>query len=175
MGGLVVRSACAQAEAAGHAWPARLEAVVFLGTPHHGAPLERVGLLVHEALRVSRYSAPLARLGRLRSAGITDLRYGSVLDEAVEDRFARGALPRPVPLPQGVRCYAVAGATARRAGPADAVVGDGLVPLASALGDHRDPARALGIPEARRHVARGRGHLALLSSPAVFRRIRTWL
>jgi hypothetical protein len=148
---------------------------VFLGTPHLGAPLERIGAFVHVALGVSRYSAPLARLGRLRSAGITDLRHGSLL-EAGGDRFShRRPLPRPVPLPRGVRCFAVAGTTARRGGLPARLVGDGLVPLGSALGHHADPARNLGFPEARRFVAHGTGHLELLSSPEVYGRIRAWL
>jgi hypothetical protein len=43
-------------------------------------------------LGVSAYTAPLARLGKIRSAGITDLRYGNLVDEdwAGRDRFAGG-------------------------------------------------------------------------------------
>jgi pimeloyl-ACP methyl ester carboxylesterase len=37
MGGLVARSACHYGAAAGHAWPNRLDDIVFLGTPHLGA------------------------------------------------------------------------------------------------------------------------------------------
>jgi hypothetical protein len=43
MGGLVVRAACHSAATAGQHWPAALRHMVFLGTPHHGAPLERAG------------------------------------------------------------------------------------------------------------------------------------
>ena len=43
MGGLVVRSAVQQAVQGGLQWPGRLRKLVFLGTPHHGAPLERAG------------------------------------------------------------------------------------------------------------------------------------
>ena len=53
----------------------------------------------------SRYSAPLARLGKIRSAGITDLRFGNLLDEDWDrrDRFEHGGdLREPVPLPDGV-------------------------------------------------------------------------
>lgn len=54
MGGLVSRSACHSGEAAGHAWRKRLRALVFLGSPHHGAPLERMGHALHLLIGVSR-------------------------------------------------------------------------------------------------------------------------
>ena len=91
MGGLLARSAYHYGELAGHAWPRHLRKIVFLGTPHHGTIFERGGNWVTVALGVSRYTAAFARLGKIRSAGITDLRYGSFLDEDWEDRdrFAR--------------------------------------------------------------------------------------
>ena len=109
VGGLVARSACHYGEEMGHAWRRVLRKLVCLGTPHHGAPLERGGSSVDLLLGISRYSAPLAKLGQLRSAGVTDLRFGSVLDEDWQgrDRFARSADPRtPLALPLGVECYA---------------------------------------------------------------------
>ena len=59
MGGLVSRSACFAAEQAQLAWRKRLSAMVFLGTPHHGSPLERGGNWIDMLLGVSAYSAPL--------------------------------------------------------------------------------------------------------------------
>jgi hypothetical protein len=174
MGGLVARSACQAGAEAGHQWVPRLRSVVFLGTPHHGAPLERGGNLVDAMLGLSPYGAPIARLGKVRSAGITDLRHGSLVDADWDgrDRFAFArARPRHVPLPGGVSWHAVAGATAR----AGRVLGDGLVPVNSALGEHRDPDRCLAIPEASRWVARGVNHFELLSNPDVYERIRSWL
>jgi hypothetical protein len=174
MGGLVARSAVHQGLLAGAAWPARLGDLVFLGTPHHGAPLERAGHGVDLLLGATPYAAPLARLAHVRSAGITDLRHGSLLqaDWAGQDRFASSAAV-PVPLPAGPRCWALAG---RLQGTLKArVLGDGLVPLDSALGRHADSARALAFAADHQQVVEGAGHLDLLSSPEVYATLRRWL
>ncbi len=106
MGGLVMRSALHQAQQLSMQWPQRLRHLVFLGTPHHGAPLERAGNFVDGLLGGNLYSAPFAALAQLRSAGITDLRHGALLDRR---RSARG--------PLRARCRpAHAGAAAHRRG-----------------------------------------------------------
>lgn len=167
MGGLVMRSACHHAAQAGHVWPQRLRHIVFLGTPHHGAPLERAGHGLTALLEASPYSAPLARIGGLRSAGITDLRHGRVA-EASDDR--------PIALPGGVSCHAIAATTAeRRSLLADRLVGDGLVPLNSALGRHRDRQRRLRFAPESRWIAYRTGHIELLRRPEVTRQLLRWL
>jgi hypothetical protein len=176
MGGLVARSACLVAEAEGQLWRRKLRALVTLGTPHHGAPLERGGNWFEALLGISRYSAPLARLGRLRSAGITDLRYGSVLDEHWhgKDRFARAGDPRvAVSLPAGVACFAIAATPAPAL--SDKLPMDGMVPVDSALGRHHKPPLTLGFPPSHQWIALGTNHLDLLSSPAVYARLLEWL
>ncbi len=179
MGGLVTRSAFAVGQAGGHAWPRLVRAVVFLGSPHHGAPLERGGHGVDRLLAASPYTVAFTRLGHLRSAGITDLRHGSVqdADRAGHGRFDHAADRRqPLPLPAGVPCYAIAASldvekADRRRKPR----GDELVPLASALGHHSDPRMDLGIPAERQWIAWGTGHLDLLRSAAVYRQMKRWL
>ncbi len=132
MGGLVARSACHHGREQNHAWLATLRRLVFLGTPHHGAPLERGGHGLDFVMALSPYSAPFTQLGRTRSAGIQDLRHGSITTRPNEH----------VPLPAGVSCHAAAATLAsRRSVLAERLVGDGLVPLDSALGRHADRAR----------------------------------
>ncbi|MCB1980055.1 MAG: alpha/beta hydrolase [Burkholderiaceae bacterium] len=179
MGGLVMRSACQHAADAGHPWLTRLDKLVFLGTPHHGAPLERAGNWVDVVLGSTPWSRPFARLGQLRSAGITDLRYGHVQDADWQghDRFHRKADPRqPLPLPADVACFAVAATLARERSPvSERLLGDGLVPLASALGRHALAQHALVFPKDRQLVVYGVGHMQLLDSPRVAQQLVHWL
>ncbi len=115
MGGLVARSACRYAERNGGAWLERLANLVFLGTPHHGAPLARSVHWANVALKVSPYTAALALLGRVWSAGAADLRHGYILDEDWLGRDpAAPLLPPPifVPLPGAGSVLAASSATA---------------------------------------------------------------
>jgi len=172
-GGLLSRSAYRYATTAGHRWPRRVRSLVFLGTPHHGSALERIGNLVNVGLDFSRYSAPLARIGSIRSAGITDLRYGYLLDDdwSGSDRFRHAPDHRqPVPLPKRVRCFAVAASIGR-----NHAIGDGLVSVDSALGRHRDPSLALAFPARNQWVGYGLNHWDLLDHPTLYRRLRGWL
>lgn len=170
MGGLVARSAWHQAMQQGMAWPSRVDDLVFLGTPHFGAPLERIGHLLDMTLQALPYAAPLARLPRIRSSGITDLRHGNVLDPD----SATGECV-PVPLPEGVRCHTVAALLGKQGGRVKSRVGDGLVPLNSALGRHSDTTRALAFAEQCQYVVGDTGHLDLLDSSEVYARLRAWL
>jgi hypothetical protein len=153
--------------------------VVFLGSPHHGAPLERGGNWVDILLSSNGYSAPLARLGKIRSAGITDLRFGNLVDEDwhKRDRFERSGDRRvAVPLPEGVACHAIAASTGKKEGDlSDRLIGDGIVPLASALGRHANPRLALTFDESRQWVAYGTNHLDLLNRAEVCAHIKGWL
>ena len=178
MGGLVTRSAVLQC-APTAAWRRVLKNIVFLGTPHHGAPLERAGNWVDVILGATPYARPFAKLGQLRSAGITDLRYGHVSpdDWQGRDRFQKGPDRRvPVPLPEGVACYTVAATTARqRSALADRLLGDGLVPLRSGLGLHDETPRTLVFAKPSQCIAYRMNHIELLHRPEVTTQLLAWL
>ncbi len=178
MGGLVARSALEVARVAGQTWPDHEVDLVMLGTPHHGAPLERLGNVVDGLLGSNRFFKPYARLGKARSAGVTDLRFGSVHDDdwADRDRFERGPDDRHhVPLPDGVRSYIVAASPSGTQGLRDRTLGDGLVLLDSALGQHLDPERTLVVPQDQQWIAEGINHFDLVRNPAVTARVLEWL
>ncbi len=178
MGGLVARSACHYGQLEGHGWLKYLRQMVFLGTPHHGAPLERGGNWVNFVLEVSPYTAALARLAKIRSAGITDLRHGSILDEdwLHGDRFAHKKKHKRIPLPEGVQCYAAGVTLAKAPGnPSEPILGDGLVPLRSALGQHANKNFALDIPVSHQWAGYGMNHMDLLDNENVSEQLKNWL
>ncbi len=174
MGGLLIRSALSQAahpetpaskrNGQQSDWRGLLGCIVFLGTPHHGAPLERAGRWVDLLLGSTPFSAPFKRLTQLRSAGITDLRYGYL-----------NADHRPLPLPEGVACFSVAATTAgKRSVLADRLLGDGLVPLESALGIHKTPSKSLYFPSQRQRIFYKMNHMELLYRPEVAEQLVEW-
>jgi pimeloyl-ACP methyl ester carboxylesterase len=161
MGGLLARSAVCHAYENNSSWPDLLKNIVFLGTPHHGAPLERAGAWLEAILGSSPYTAPFTALGRLRSAGITDLRYG--------------ACGLDLPLPESVSCYTIAATTSDSCGTrAGRFASDGLVPLNSALGVHSKPHRTLEFAPGQQWISYRTNHIELLNSPAVTQQILHW-
>jgi hypothetical protein len=76
-------------------------------------------------------------------------------------------------LPEDVSCYAVAG-TLSPAGTASPV-GDGMVPVPSALGRHDNARLNLQFASDCVHLVHETGHLDLLGSDEVYRRVAGWL
>ena len=169
MGGLVIRSALHASTVADHQWQDSVSKIIFLGTPHLGAPLERSGNWIHALWQATPYAGALSPIAKIRSAGITDLRHGQLL--AADADFAEH-----VALPKNIQCYAIAAALSKTPGDfSDSIIGDGLVPINSALGQHTDKARSLAFPKSKSKVIRGIGHLELLHAPEVTKQIRKWL
>lgn len=174
MGGLVARSACAQAAELGHGWTASLRHVVTLGTPHHGAPLEKAVHVLAWMLRAVPESRPLADILDLRSAGIRDLRFGNlrpvdwqdeVPGELLRDR--RGA----VALAAGCSHTFITATVTRDPGhPLGWLVGDLLVRTESAGGRCRE--RTIPLAEDAVVHLGGLTHFDLLDHPLVYARLR---
>jgi pimeloyl-ACP methyl ester carboxylesterase len=164
MGGLLVRRACEHVKSSPGRWRSLLKRIVFLGTPHFGAPLEQAGQWIDLLLGSNRFSAPFTRLTKLRSQGINDLRLG--FDAA---------------LPDGVACFAIAATiAAKRSKVAERLTGDGLVPLNSALGIHASGIRAganknLAFDASSQCVLYRTNHMELLHASAVTEQVSLWL
>ena len=179
MGGLVTRSAFEQAKSLSHQWPKHLKDIIFLGTPHHGAPLEKAGGWIDMLLGIHSYTSPLTKLTNVRSAGINDLRHGYIVksDWQARGRFDFAVDKRvPLSLPEGVNCYTI-GTTSTTGGNklSEKLVGDGLVPLDSALGKHSDGRFTLHFPKGHSWIGRDINHMQLLSSTEVYYKIQHWL
>jgi hypothetical protein len=177
MGGLVSRSACHYGEMAGHTWPACLRHVFCLGTPHLGAPLEKAANLAGWALGRIPETQAFARLVNGRSAGIKDLRFGSLVEEdwcdCDPDEFLRDRCEEVPFLPSAT--YYFIGATLSRDphNPAGTILGDLLVRLPSASGHGRTRRIPFEVDHGR-HLG-GLNHFQLLNHPAVYEQIRRWI
>lgn len=177
MGGLVLRSACHQAEQSGSGWVRSVRQVVCLGSPHLGAPLEQFAHYASAALDLLPETRPLSTLLRRRSAGIRDLRQGSLVDEDWRDLDVdtlRARAVREVPLLAGVDHYFVTTTiTDSPRHPLGVIIGDGMVLTGSGSGRGRtrrlnfDAVNALHIPAAN--------HFSLLNHDAVYDALHGWL
>jgi pimeloyl-ACP methyl ester carboxylesterase len=177
MGGLVARSAGFQAAERGAEWVRHVRRVVSLGTPHFGAPLEQAVHVASAALHRLPETRPLARFLRRRSAGIRDLRHGSLVDEDWRDHdpdALRARACREVPLLEGAtHCFVAATITSTPHHPLGRLLGDCLVLVPSASG--RSRARRLGFKDEDGLQLTGTHHLALLNHGAVYAQLRRWL
>jgi pimeloyl-ACP methyl ester carboxylesterase len=159
MGGLILRAACAVATDSTTPWTDLVTDVVCLGTPHLGAPLERVVNRGVSALGRFPEAAPFGRILEYRSVGILDLRHGLASDVQnlpnARYRLVAATLTRS---PRSVTA---------------GTIGDYLVPYASALGRPRrgeemfPGAETLHVPLA--------DHFDLLNHDDIYAALRGWL
>lgn len=180
MGGLVVRSACHVARLENKKWLSSVRRAIYVGTPHLGAPLERVGRTVAKLLRSIEdpYTRLVGQLADLRSDGVKDLGDADLRHEDRVPKVPRVRLrdPRhPVPLLPEIRHYLVAGSITNEAFPAalSALFGDALVPVESATAGLIDPTSDV-LPPGHVKILRGRSHVSLSHDPEVYDVIRGW-
>jgi len=179
MGGLVSRSALYYSQLEQKSWTTKLYKTVFLGTPHHGAPLEKAGNIIDVVLEVSPYSKPFARLGKIRSAGVTDLRYGNIIDEDWQnkDRFKLLEDHRKnISLPKEIAFYSIAGVVGKKTTSiSSALLGDKMVSVKSALGKHSNTTKNLNFKKEHTWIAYETSHIELLGSTKIYEKIKSWL
>jgi triacylglycerol lipase len=175
MGGLVVRAASHAAALDGAPWLPLARRALYVGTPHRGAPLERVGRIVSAVLQAipDPYTRLVADIADLRSDGLKDLGDADLRHEDRARRTLRVTLrdpQHPVPLLPGIEHHLVAGVISEAAW-LRALFGDAVVPVSSAtgwrsLGDGLDPSRVRVFP--------GLSHAAIPRSMDVYAQLRAW-
>lgn len=181
MGGLVSRSALFYGKQSTCKWIDYVENLVCIGSPHQGAVLERLGFMLQEKVGQIPFASVLAQLANLRSAGIIDLRHGSVRDDDWEHLEARiGQMDdcrKPAPLPSRIKTYLIAGTLERESSSSKTLeaIGDYLVSVKSALGDHPHPQFRLKVPEDHKAVFYGLNHMEIQYHPKVREQIIAWV
>lgn len=166
MGGLVIRSALYHGEHV-HAsdWVHSVTHAAYLASPHAGAPLEKIGNFANSLLGVSPYSRPLMALGNIRSRGIRSLRHGAVVNE--QDKHRNSVT---IPFNDRIRHLLVAARIGND--PAKRWLGDGLVPMASAMGEGHFPLQHAQI---MRIMLDDVGHIRLLADERLYVVLGQWL
>jgi pimeloyl-ACP methyl ester carboxylesterase len=168
MGGLVCRSACLVAERESARWAEAVTDVVYLGAPHRGAPLAKLGHVLSRGLL--SIDIPATRvLGRLldgRSAGVKDMRNGALVEE--EWDVPASLLDRDsVPLPDARHTFVSGAVTKDPEDLAARLVGDMVVRVPSAAG----PELVSQTFEMDTHHHGGVWHHELQNHPAVYARL----
>jgi len=179
MGGLVSRSALYYGEQNQKKWTQHVKKIVFLGTPHHGSYVERTGNYLDLILESIHYAKPFARLGKIRSAGVTDLRYGNLIDEDWKDdhRFEiKNDKRRNIQLSKQIEFYTIAAVVGNETTSLSTqILGDTLVDVKSALGQHKNPDKNLNFKKENIWISYDSNHLDLISNPKILNKIKVWL
>jgi len=177
MGGLVTRSACYYAQQYKLNWLSVLRTFITLGTPHNGAPLAQLACWIDDWVAEAPYLKRLNKLFEIRSSGTKDLSKGYIRhsdwqsdEELVDEEFSRPQLP------QDVVCCAIASCLGHKLDDdKNLKLGDGLVPVSSALGESTQGQQALNYQEENKWVGVGINHLDLLMHPQVTGKLEQWV
>ncbi|MFV5490324.1 GPI inositol-deacylase [Acinetobacter sp. ASP199] len=180
MGGLVSRSALFYGKQNVYEWVNMVDNLVCLGSPHHGAALERFGFSLQDKLGHFPFGKIIGHVVNIRSNGILDLRHGSVRDDDWEHNQVRIGLMddnrKPAPIPSHIQTYLVAGTIEyeNRHNRTRNVIGDYLVSVKSALGEHPNPRFQLKVPDSHKAIFYGLNHFEIRFHPQVAEQIVRW-
>jgi pimeloyl-ACP methyl ester carboxylesterase len=183
MGGLVIRAATHVASIAGdRTWLPLVSKAIYVGSPHLGAPLERVGNVLTWALSKVGAAAEepvselVARLLAMRSDGVKDLRFGNLTRKDWEGVDADALLQNrrhPVPLLAEIRHHLVA-ATLVDEPLVSMFLGDALVPVHSASGRAEPHHRSPSFPPDHVRIFPKKNHLQIAHDLDVYAILRSW-
>ena len=175
LGGLVIRSACHFGYQTGQDWVARVRHVIYLGSPHLGAPLEKATNVTTNVLGLFNTTATrvIRDVLNTRSAGVKDLRFGNLVDQDWLDCDPDELMNnRRVPIPWLATAshHLAVGQALARVG----TFGDAIVQPDSAAGRTRgsQPGAPAGSDV---QVMPGLDHLALARHPAVYEHVERWV
>ncbi|GBF49885.1 hypothetical protein LPTSP4_14050 [Leptospira ryugenii] len=181
MGGLVIRSACYYGKKRKSKWIDKVKNVIFIGSPHHGAPLEKLGNTVSTVL--GKIPNPFTYLTKkainLRSDGIKDLRYGFLVEEDWKgkdlDQYIRFEKTH-VPLLPKVKYYVITGTLMEDTSHwLSELFGDAIVGKWSGRGKSADEKDELLIPKENFREFGGITHIQLMHDLKVYDQIKIWL
>ncbi len=178
MGGLVIRSGCWYGRQEQADWTNHVKKIIYLASPHLGAPLEKFGNVVSGILKrvPFPYTKLVADIINTRSSGIKDLRFGNVTDEDWAGHDPDGILENnknPIPLMAGPSHYVIAGSLTRDASHCfTQLIGDPMVQPSSAFGRSGQPGHCLSFSGYRSFPEVG--HIRLARSHKVYQQIKAW-
>jgi pimeloyl-ACP methyl ester carboxylesterase len=150
MGGLIAHQALHIAATKQSSLIDSVKNLITVGTPHHGAPLAKLGHWLEQQLQLNTFTLPFTYLTSQRSAGIKDLQHG---------------FPEQLNQPN-LNIYCIAGELNSSIKPVKEQLGDGLVTESSALG-------LANAKEAQ--VFTNVSHLGLLSDDRVWEKFQVVL
>ncbi len=180
MGGLVFRSACYYGEKEKKKWVKLVKKIFYLGSPHLGTHLEKLGKLTTAILQ--QIPNPLTKmivsLGDLRSAGVKDLRHGYLTDKEWKKKNADRLFywhENKIPLLKNADHYLICGTLSKVPGSKlGRLVGDGLVHPASGTGQGLFSSSSIPFSKKNCKVILGISHAELKRSRRVYQQIQRW-
>lgn len=177
MGGLVLRSACHYGIRRGSSWVNKVKRVFYLGMPHEGAVLEKVGNMVVTVLQT--VPNPITRLiGNIldrRSQGVKDLRSGNWLAEDGLDNDLEIGRRENAPWLAHARHYLLMGTLTEDPNHALAVLlGDALVRLPRVYGQSSPTVDGNPMPNPHIKIFPKVDHMRLARDAKVYEQIKRW-
>lgn len=171
MGGLVIQGAADIAAKKQSPWRELVTTVFYLGTPHRGSTLEQFSNAAVGLLNISSYTRPIYELGNRRSAGIKDLRRGTIHEDELDpDDLELRDLARhhsPADLPNANYHLVLTRVLSDKWGVVRDIAGDSLVAVKSAKGEPDKSARTQ-LPRSTIHEIDGLNHVKLQTHDDVY-------